>query len=260
MPKFSRGKLKYKVNEKFFDKWSPQMAYLLGFTYADGNIYKTSLSWDLQMRDEELLVKIKKALDCDYPIIKRKDSVRLRISNQILIGGAIKRGLLPKKNLRNELPNMPNKFLRHFVRGYLEGDGWVVVRKDRNEGDIGFVSGNKEFLDFLCRTINSKFLVKGRVRTKVKTTAKNVLSTTYHLEYFSSTAFKIAEWVYKNISKDDLFLDRKYNKYLEMKKLYDFLNSGTKEVRLVQRRFGRSMESILKDLYLRQIGRASCRE
>src|SRR5260221_10322422 len=250
--KFSRNKLKYRVNEKFFDKWTPQMAYLLGFTYADGNIYKTSLAWDLQTRDKELLIKFKKALECDYPIADRKKSVRLRISNQILITGAIKRGLLPKKNLRDELPNMPDKFFRHFVRGYLEGDGWVVVRKNRNEGDIGFVSGNKEFIEFLCRTINNKFLMQGRVRKKTKMTPKKFLSTTFLLEYYSSNAFKIATWTYKDIRENDLFLERKYKKYLEMKELYDFLNSGTREIRIVQRKFGRSIKDILSDLYLKQ--------
>ena len=41
-PSFSRNRLKYSVNEKFFDKWNSQMAYVLGFSYSDGNIYKTS--------------------------------------------------------------------------------------------------------------------------------------------------------------------------------------------------------------------------
>ena len=56
---FTRNKLKYSVDESFFDKWTRQMAYILGFTFADGNIHHTSLSWDLQKRDKEILVKIK---------------------------------------------------------------------------------------------------------------------------------------------------------------------------------------------------------
>jgi hypothetical protein len=250
--KFYRNKLKYKVDEKFFDKWTSQMAYLLGFTYADGNIYKTSLAWDIQTRDVDLLLKIKKALATDYPIYNRKNSVRLRINNQILVNGAIKRGLLPKKNLRHKLPEMPNKFLRHFIRGYLEGDGWVVLRTGRNEGDIGFVSGNREFIEYLCRTINYKLKVSGAVREKVKVTPKGVVSKTYLLEYYSANAFKIANWVYTGIRENDLFLDRKHGKYLEMKKLYDYLNSGTKKVRVVQRRFDRSIKEILEDLSLEQ--------
>ena len=53
---FNRNRLKYSVNEKFFDKWTSQMAYILGFTFADGNIYKTSLAWDIQKRDLNLLI------------------------------------------------------------------------------------------------------------------------------------------------------------------------------------------------------------
>jgi len=66
--KFTRGRLKYSVDESFFDVWTSEMAYLLGFTYADGNIYITSLSWDLQKRDLDILEKIKNILNCTYPI------------------------------------------------------------------------------------------------------------------------------------------------------------------------------------------------
>ena len=30
--------IKYRVNENFFEKWSPLMAYVLGYIYADGNL------------------------------------------------------------------------------------------------------------------------------------------------------------------------------------------------------------------------------
>ena len=30
--------LKYPVNEKFFDAWSSEMAYVLGFIFADGSL------------------------------------------------------------------------------------------------------------------------------------------------------------------------------------------------------------------------------
>lgn len=98
MAKFSRNKLKYAVNESFFSRWTNQMAYVFGFTYADGNIYKTSLSWDVQKRDRNILKSINKAMRSNYPIrLQRKCSYRLRINNQKLIEQAIKKGLLPKK-------------------------------------------------------------------------------------------------------------------------------------------------------------------
>ena len=59
---FARNKLKYKVKEDFFESWNRQMAYVLGFTFADGNIYKNVLSWDLQKRDKSVLIKIKRVM------------------------------------------------------------------------------------------------------------------------------------------------------------------------------------------------------
>ena len=52
------GKRIYKINEDFFNKWSSQMAYILGFTCADGNVYGRSLSWDLSDKFESNLKAI----------------------------------------------------------------------------------------------------------------------------------------------------------------------------------------------------------
>ncbi len=254
---FSRSKLKYSVDETFFDKWTSQMAYVLGFTFADGNIHRSSLSWDLQKRDKNILVKIKRALKATYPIkLQRGTSYRFRVSNQILIEGAIRRGLLPKKNIRNELPNIPFDYLRHFIRGYLDGDGWMIIRKRDNnnkEVDIGFSSGNRMFLEDLKNMITKStgtIATKG-VRKKLKITPKKILSTTYMLEYYTSKAIKIAQWLYEDLKRDDLFLNRKYENYLLAKKHHEFIQTGnSKMFRSIQKKFSRTMKEILEDLYI----------
>ena len=71
------------------------MVYILGFTYADGNIYRTSFELGCPKRDIDILEKINKAMHSTYEIKEqRKSSYRLRVNNQILISGAIKHGLL----------------------------------------------------------------------------------------------------------------------------------------------------------------------
>ena len=121
------------------------MVYILGFTYADGNIYRTSLSWDVQKKEQ------------------RKSSYRLRVNNQILISGAIKHGLLSKKNIRNEIPMIPRGLIKHFIRGYLDGDGWVVIRREKKEIDVGFASGNEAFLKDLNKVINDILNISGLI-------------------------------------------------------------------------------------------------
>ena len=249
--RFTRNRLKYSVNEKFFDKWDSQMAYILGFTYSDGNIYKTSLAWDIQKRDRELLLKIKKAMNSTYPIIERPYSVRLRMSNQILIKGAINQGLIEKKSKRMNLPDIPKKFASHFIRGFLDGDGWIIKRNNRNEVDLGFVSGNRIFLKEISNLIYKSIGIFRKVREKSKITPNGYKSITYLLEYYSNNAIKVANWIYCDLSTKDLFLLRKYKSYLEFVKLYQYLNSGKNEItRKLQKVRGKSIKDILQELYV----------
>lgn len=248
---FSRNRLKYSVNEKFFDKWNSQMAYVLGFAYSDGNIYKNSLAWDIQKRDKDLLIKIKTVMNSTYPITERSHSVRLRMSNQFLIKGALKQGLIEKKSKRMNLPNIPKKFVSHFVRGFLDGDGWIVKRNYRNEVDLGFVSGNRVFLEELSKSIYKSTGINRKIREKSKITPNRFKSTTFLLEYYSNNAIKVANWIYGNMTSADIYLQRKYNKYLEFVKLYEYLNSGKNEIiRKIQKIYGKSMKDILQELYV----------
>lgn len=252
--KFRRGCLKYSVDENFFKVWSRKMAYILGFTYADGNIHRTSLSWDIQKRDVDILGKINKALHSTYKIKEqRKSSYRLRINNQILIGGAIKHGLLSKKNIRNEIPKIPKGLIRHFVRGYLDGDGWVVIRDGKREIDVGFASGNEAFLKDLNKVIKDVLSISaGKVRAKHKITPRGIHATVYQLEFYTANAVKILKWLYGDFCENDIYLERKHDKYLEAMQISDFLESGTRKVRVIQRDFGRSMKELLDELFNRR--------
>lgn len=249
MPKFSRNKLRYSVNEEFFNRWTRKMAYILGFTFADGNIYKTSLGWDVQKCDVDILEKINKGLSSTYPVRQKTVSVRLRIYNQLLISEAINKGLLPKKSMRTVFPSIPKNLIRHFIRGYLDGDGWIIHRTGKNEVDIGFVSGNKEFLVILSKIIRDILGIIGKVRVKKKITQKGIRVITYQLEYYSSNAVRIGNWLYGNLIKGDLYLDRKYLKYSEARKLYDLLWLKTKSRKRVQEEFGKPLREVLKGLY-----------
>ena len=249
MPTFRRWSLKYSVNEDFFDHWSGQMAYLLGFTFADGSIYKTSLSWDIQKRDLDLLEKINKIINSTYPISVRKRSCRLRISNQIFIRGAVKRGLVPKKNMRDELPKIPERFIRHFVRGFLDGDGWIIIRTGRNEIDIGFSSGNNDILEILSSLIYRELGILGKVRTKDKITPRGIRAITRQLEYYCLNAVELADWLYGGLTTKDLYLKRKYYKYLKAKEIYNLSCKKFKGKRRIQKELGKSLKDILFGLY-----------
>ena len=64
------GSNRHRVKTDFFQKWSNEMAYVLGFLYADGSITdarKTSRTQYIQFasKDRDILINIKAQLEDD---------------------------------------------------------------------------------------------------------------------------------------------------------------------------------------------------
>lgn len=156
--------IKYSVNEKFFRRWSPAMAYLLGYIYADGNLLHDKWSRGKYVSvtsiDKELIVLTKELLNSEHKISieicegNRKDRFTLRIGNADLYNSLIELGLYPNKSLTISMPDVPKKFFKDFVRGYFDGDGCVHIYKSKGKVQkiilrklcIIFSSGSKKFL------------------------------------------------------------------------------------------------------------------
>lgn len=222
---------KYKINVNFFKKPNSQMAYILGFLMADGSFGPTAVSFVVgKKRDKLLLEKINRVMESDYPLKRRKDgSFRLRIFNPIIIRDLKKLNIKFGKVKNNTLPNIPSCFLRDFIRGYLDGDGWITSDRKNMEISVGFSSGNRKFLMSLIKKLNQKLNLKtNNLRKREKITKNNKISTCYQLEYYSTNAYKIIKYLYDDLGKDDLFLPRKYQKQLKAREIYENLIKGTK--------------------------------
>ena len=216
------GKKIYQVNESFFSVWTSQMAYILGFSCADGNVYGKNLSWELSNKFESNLTLLKDfnfAMGSNYPIERRKESYRLRISNSFLLESINNLGIVPNKSKILFYPPVPEKFLPHFLRGFLDGDGWIVTRARKNGGKeicVGFCNGSSRFMNGLVNSLGSALkLKKFNLRERKKITKKGEISLWYQLEFYSESANKILTFLYGSLKKNDLFLKRKHVKFLE---------------------------------------------
>lgn len=140
-------------NEKFFDEWSEEMAYVLGFIYADGSITDNRLTVVLQRRDRPHLELIADLLDFPKDRVMNTMSsngyecVRLAFSRKYTAGRLKELGVVPNKTATLAMPNIPKEYVRHFIRGYFDGDG--TVSKSGNRIYVGFTCGSKEFADTL---------------------------------------------------------------------------------------------------------------
>lgn len=159
---------KYTVNEDFFKTWTPDMAYTLGFIAADGSVQESTKNKGPVLRiaskDKEHLETIRNLLGSTHLI--REESNKngswsvLAIYSKEIVDDLVSLGIYPNKSLTFRIPNIPDEYMRHFVRGYFDGDGSIYVRTRKDciipglETDIA--TGSIEFSNELASFLNDK--------------------------------------------------------------------------------------------------------
>lgn len=141
----------------YFDEWSPNMAYVLGFLFADGCIDKDlrSVRVCTVSTDDSILEFIRK----ETKSVNKIHRVKPRLSNQtgrmtneqsmvilsstVMVDSLIKLGLKPRKSYENySPPDVPEKYLPDFIRGYFDGNGTACVT-GQNFCYVGFCGSPK---------------------------------------------------------------------------------------------------------------------
>lgn len=211
------------VNEDFFKKWSDEMAYVLGYFAADGCMFinpRGSKYISFTSTDKEILEKVKEALQSKHKFTLRKfrnknwkDSLTLQIGSKEMYKDFVKLGFMENKTLRVRLPEMPKRFISHFIRGYFDGDGSIThshfIRKDRKNKKTPYVltcfaCANIEFLKELSKKLSENARMgRGFLNKK-----------SGHLNYSKLDSLKLFRYMYKGDFKR-LYLERKYNKFLK---------------------------------------------
>ncbi|MEG1494711.1 MAG: hypothetical protein RR406_00205 [Bacilli bacterium] len=135
--KYTRDKTNY-VNEDYFNKINTSdKAYFLGFIMADGNMYQRSngkyqFSIKIKSSDKDILLKFAQAIDFNIEKITERNETRnetitrcaeIKIYNQTFCENLIKQGVIPRKTGKEYIPNISSKYLKDFIRGYIDGDG-----------------------------------------------------------------------------------------------------------------------------------------
>ena len=160
---------KYQVNQNFFYNIdSEEKAYILGFICADGNVSipRYSISITVQQTDIDILKKIQNAMCSNHPIkehIQREnpykksnrktlEQAHININGKTLVSPLVDLGIYGKKTYSlngTEIEVVPKHLIRHFLRGYFDGDGNILWEKEYSSGKkyIINICGNKDFLE-----------------------------------------------------------------------------------------------------------------
>lgn len=187
------------LNKDFFKVIDNEVkAYILGFIYADGYIESNNrtLSFNINERDIDILHKIKYHIECGNPIRKSstKNCVRLHLSSVELVNDLIKLGVTRHKTNTISLPNLRDDLLRHFLRGYFDGDGHIGNRQS-----VLVIGSETMFNDFI-NVIYEKF-------NKVLYYQK---INNYYRVQLNRRDYDVICWMYNNPT---IYLDRKYKSF-----------------------------------------------
>lgn len=203
------------INKNFFKKWTPEMSYVLGFFMADGSLdvnQRGSHYFSIQICDKDLLENIQKALGSNHKISFKKgvgnqnNRYRLQVGSKEMCNDLRNLGVCEKKTYNMKLPDVPNKYLSHFIRGYFDGDGnvWVgLIHKKRAKSMMSvqtmFTSCSKYFLEDLHISLKTQGVLGGCMYCK-----KNA----FCLKYSIKDSIRIYSLMYRDLC-DNLYLGRK---------------------------------------------------
>ena len=199
------------VNENYFKKWNPDMTYILGLIFADGNIqwnpkksYR-ALTITASEKDKKNLEKIRVLLESTKKLLysSKTKSYRLIVNSKTMCKDLIALGVTPRKSLTLLFPDIQKKYLPNFLMGVIDGDGTVryVQRKRSPYFEITISSGSKKFLEKMAKII-STLGITGKPR--------KISTSTYLLQYSCKRGMQLAELIYTNAN---LCLERKFNQY-----------------------------------------------
>ncbi len=203
----------YEINEDFFHNWSKEMAYILGLILTDGNIGTDDDRISITMKDVELLEKVKKKLESNHLIkhLKAYGTYQFGFAREKMSDRLRELGITKNKSLDVKFPDIPSKFLSHFIRGVFDGDGSVFFepRSKKSPLRVSFTSGSKAFITTLEHNLHSfAGLSKRNIYEKQST------NTTYYFRYPHKDCLKFFDYIYAG-ADESMWLERKHQKFLE---------------------------------------------
>ena len=228
-PAYTNHVSKRRIRHDFFkDIRTELQAYLLGFYAADGSSdeKRKTARICLQQQDSEIVYLFKDSISPDarlYTISPRIVTARngmkvqghgafgVDITSSILVQDLVNLGYGYDKSHKNlHLPNISENLIRHFIRGYFDGDGcitgWLAIEKgklDRFRYKFDICGKTESLLDEIINffkihniKINKNYLKRDDMY-RISTSSKKELQ-------------KIFELLYKD---SNFYLTRKFNKF-----------------------------------------------
>jgi len=171
---------------------SEEKAYWLGFIYADGYVTEKCFGIALSIIDKDHLEKFLRCINSNDKVriyndnkgFSKKDGkiARIQIYNKSFREELMKHGVVYHKSNIKKPPKIKNDLIRHFIRGYIDGNGSLYKSKNKFNYNYNY------YLSIPTDTVG-------------------------YIRYAGNIQFyNIMNHIYKDAK---IYLDRKYNIYQE---------------------------------------------
>lgn len=212
-------------NLTYFDTIdTEEKAYFLGLLYADGTISRLGFVLSLQKPDRHILEHFSQAVfnkihlreipprisrfkvpQKGKTVVRSHGAYVLAVHSTYMAAALIKLGATPAKSLTLRFPTeeqVPTSLLRHFIRGYFDGDGCLSCRKSCRAYMVD-IQSSEGFCDALCGHLNPLLginFVRGKRYTRISS-----------IHIGGNRQVKVfMDWLYEGAT---VFLHRKRAKY-----------------------------------------------
>lgn len=204
-------------NESYFEKIDTEdKAYWLGFIFADGSISKTDskvstenrLTISISVKDKALLQKFAECISMPQDKIRHytpknsyscSEMVSIYCNSIKMVTDLKNLNCTPRKTFHSQMPPIPEHLIRHFIRGYFDGDGTI------SGNTFEFTSDGNILHEIQIILMNSLGYRKTKIRER-----KNA----FNLRYGGHNQLqKMFHYLYDDAT---IYLQRKYDKFLSL--------------------------------------------
>lgn len=205
--------MKFPFTEDYFEIINCESkAYWVGYLAADGCLLRGNGVY-LSSKDIEVLDRFRS----DLKVVKKmgkseingKDYFRICLYSNKMYNDLLKYNLTPRKSLTLKPPaNLPKDMIRHWIRGYFDGDGCITIKAKKPNHLVSRcrfgILGTFEVLNFI--KINLPFELR-EIRLKDNKSKIYSLSTGK-----IDNIYSVFNYLYSGTS---LYLKRKKDKFIE---------------------------------------------
>lgn len=224
------------LNWKFESIKNETEAYIMGLIMSDGWVTSNrQIGIRLNIKDKNVLYKIASYFSENINLKKSGNFCLFKISSCEAFYNFKKYGITTNKTYDNlRIPEMNEELIRHFIRGYFDGDGTIYI--DRNFLIYNICSINEEFLIQIQNVLSNngiyssinKEVRKGKKMFVVDHYCQDCKNMYRLFIRRKSELIKFHEFMY---DKSTIFMERKYNKYRDNIELTKYKVFGNAEHR-----------------------------